>query len=61
MTVPLPPETVFVPLPALNSRLPEPPLMETEPEPALTQDQILSEVASGALSPGEAQELIKQL
>jgi hypothetical protein len=32
-----------------------------EPEPALTQDQILSEVASGALSPAEAQELIKQL
>jgi hypothetical protein len=32
-----------------------------EPEPALTQDQILSEVASGALSPTEAQELIKQL
>jgi hypothetical protein len=32
-----------------------------QPEPALTQDQILSEVASGALSPTEAQELIKQL
>ena len=32
-----------------------------EPEPALTQDQILSEVASGALSPAEAQELIDQL
>ena len=32
-----------------------------EPEPALTQDQILSEVASGALSPAEAQELIEQL
>ena len=32
-----------------------------EPEPALTQDQILSEVASGALSPAEAQGLIEQL
>ena len=32
-----------------------------EPEPALTQDQILSVVASGALSPAEAQELIDQL
>jgi hypothetical protein len=32
-----------------------------ETEPALTQDQILSEVASGALSPAEAQELIEQL
>jgi hypothetical protein len=32
-----------------------------EPEPALTQDQILSEVASGALSPAEAQEMIEQL
>ena len=32
-----------------------------EPEPALTQDQILSEVASGALSPAKAQELIEQL
>jgi len=32
-----------------------------EREPALTRDQILSEVASGALSPTEAQELISQL
>jgi hypothetical protein len=32
-----------------------------EPEAALTRDQILSEVASGALSPAEAQELIGQL
>jgi hypothetical protein len=32
-----------------------------EPETALTRDQILSEVASGALSPAEAQELISQL
>jgi hypothetical protein len=33
----------------------------TEPETSLTRDQILSEVASGALSPAEAQELISQL
>jgi hypothetical protein len=32
-----------------------------EPEAALTRDQILSEVASGALSPAEAQELISRL
>ena len=32
-----------------------------EREPALTRDQILSEVASGALSPTEAQGLISQL
>jgi hypothetical protein len=32
-----------------------------EREPALSRDQILSEVASGALSPTEAQELISQL
>jgi hypothetical protein len=32
-----------------------------EPEAALTRDEILSEVASGALSPAEAQELISQL
>ena len=32
-----------------------------EPEPTLTRDQILSEVASGALTPAEAQELISQL
>jgi hypothetical protein len=32
-----------------------------EPEPTLTRDEILSEVASGALSPAEAQELISQL
>ena len=32
-----------------------------EREPALTRDQILSEVASGALSPIEARELIIQL
>jgi hypothetical protein len=31
------------------------------PEAALTRDQILSEVASGALSPAEAQELINRL
>jgi hypothetical protein len=31
------------------------------PEAALTRDQILSEVASGALSPAEAQELISRL
>lgn len=32
-----------------------------EPVAALTRDQILSEVASGALSPAEAQELISRL
>jgi hypothetical protein len=32
-----------------------------EPQAALTRDQILSEVASGALSPAEAQELISRL
>jgi hypothetical protein len=32
-----------------------------EPEAVLTRDQILSEVASGALTPAEAQELISQL
>jgi hypothetical protein len=32
-----------------------------EPEAALTRDQILSEVASGALTPAEAQELISRL
>ena len=32
-----------------------------EPETALTRDQILSEVATGALSPAEAQELISRL
>ena len=32
-----------------------------EPEAALTRDQILSEVASGALTPEEAEELISQL
>jgi hypothetical protein len=32
-----------------------------ESETALTRDQILSEVASGALSPAEAQELISRL
>lgn len=34
---------------------------EPEPEPGLTRDQILAEVASGALSPGEAQALISNL
>jgi hypothetical protein len=33
----------------------------TEPETALSRDQILSEVASGALSVAEAQELISRL
>ena len=33
----------------------------SEPETALTREQILSEVASGALTPAEAQELISQL
>jgi hypothetical protein len=33
----------------------------TEPEATLTRDQILSEVASGALTPAEAQELISRL
>jgi hypothetical protein len=32
-----------------------------EPDTGLTQDQILSEVASGALSPAEAQDLISRL
>jgi hypothetical protein len=32
-----------------------------ESETGLTQDQILSEVASGALSPAEAQDLISRL
>jgi hypothetical protein len=32
-----------------------------EPETGLTQDQILSEVASGTLSPAEAQDLISRL
>jgi len=32
-----------------------------EPEAALSREQILSEVASGALSPTQAQELISQL
>jgi hypothetical protein len=32
-----------------------------EPEAALSREQILSEVASGALSPAQAQELISQL
>ncbi len=34
---------------------------DPEPEPGLTRDQILAEVASGALKPGEAQELIRSL
>jgi hypothetical protein len=34
---------------------------EAEPEATLTRDQILSEVASGALTPAEAQELISRL
>jgi len=34
---------------------------EPEPEPRLTRDQILAEVASGALSPGEARSLISGL
>ena len=33
----------------------------TEPEAELTRDQILSEVASGVLTPAEAQELISRL
>ena len=33
----------------------------TEPETGLTRDQILSEVASGALSPREAEDLISRL
>ena len=33
---------------------------EAEPAPALTRDQVLAEVASGALAPGEAAELISQ-
>ena len=34
---------------------------EPEPEPRLTRDQILAEVASGALSPDEARALISSL
>jgi len=34
---------------------------EPEPEPGLTRDQILAEVASGALSPSEARALISNL
>ena len=34
---------------------------EPEPEPRLTRDQILAEVASGALSPDEARSLISSL
>ena len=34
---------------------------DPEPEPGLTRDQILAEVASGALKPIEAQELIRSL
>ena len=34
---------------------------ETAPEPVLTRDQILAEVASGAVTPGEAQELLAGL
>jgi hypothetical protein len=34
---------------------------DTEPAPALTREQILSEVASGALSPTEAQSLLAAL
>lgn len=39
----------------------EPPGAEASEEPALTRDQVLSEVASGALSPAEAQELLARL
>jgi len=34
---------------------------EPEPEPRLTREQILAEVASGALSPDEARSLISSL
>ena len=34
---------------------------DPEPEPGLSRDQILAEVASGALKPAEAQELIRNL
>ncbi len=34
---------------------------DPEPEPGLTRDQILAEVASGALKPAEAQQLIRDL
>ncbi len=34
---------------------------DPEPEPGLTRDQILAEVASGALKPAEAEELIRGL
>jgi hypothetical protein len=34
---------------------------ETEPAPGLTRDQVLAEVASGALSPAEATELLRTL
>jgi hypothetical protein len=34
---------------------------DPEPEPGLDRDQILAEVASGALKPAEAQELIRNL
>lgn len=34
---------------------------EPEPQPGLTRDQILAEVASGALQPAEAEELIRNL
>jgi hypothetical protein len=34
---------------------------EPEPAPGLSRDQILAEVASGALKPAEAQELIRNL
>jgi hypothetical protein len=34
---------------------------DPEPEPGLSRDQILAEVASGALKPTEAQELIRNL
>jgi hypothetical protein len=34
---------------------------DPEPEPGLTRDQILAEVASGALQPAEARELIRNL
>ena len=34
---------------------------DPEPEPRLSRDQILAEVASGALQPAEAQELLRNL
>jgi hypothetical protein len=34
---------------------------DPEPEPGLSRDQILAEVASGALQPAEAQELLRNL